>query len=199
MTTPSPIVGVRLDLAQTALGAASASIGQSVKSAMRSTLSLSLDATGQTTGQKRRAAQLDQVLGLLNTQAGDRYLFSGRAVDQPAVDTMDHILNGERDAGRASSRSSPSAAKPTSARSGLGRLVIPAASGTTRIGRRGHRRFAVRVQACKRRLDDCRRDGDRARPARRRQLSVDLGATNPSAGRYVKLHVQPAGRHDRRT
>ena len=50
--------------------------------------------------QRQRAAQqtaqssLDELLGLLNTQAGDRYLFSGRATDQPAVETLDHILNG---------------------------------------------------------------------------------------------------------
>src|ERR1041384_5208475 len=37
---------------------------------------------------------LDQLLALLNAQAGDRYLFSGRAPDTPAVETLDHILNG---------------------------------------------------------------------------------------------------------
>ena len=34
------------------------------------------------------------MLALLNARAGDRYLFSGRATDTPAVETMDHILNG---------------------------------------------------------------------------------------------------------
>src|SRR6185436_15065237 len=37
---------------------------------------------------------LDQLLALLNARAGDRYLFSGRATDTPAVETLDHILNG---------------------------------------------------------------------------------------------------------
>jgi hypothetical protein len=36
-------------------------------------------------------AQLDQILAALNTPAGDRYLFSGRAGDKPATDTLDHI------------------------------------------------------------------------------------------------------------
>ena len=40
-------------------------------------------------------SELGEVLGLLNSQAGDRYLFSGRAADQPAVDSLDHIMNGD--------------------------------------------------------------------------------------------------------
>ena len=40
-------------------------------------------------------SQLDEILGLLNTPAGDRYLFSGRAGDKPATETLDHILNGD--------------------------------------------------------------------------------------------------------
>ena len=40
-------------------------------------------------------SQLDEILGLLNTPAGDRYLFSGRAGDKPAIETLDHILNGD--------------------------------------------------------------------------------------------------------
>ena len=44
----------------------------------------------QQTGQN----SLDQLLALLNARAGDRYLFSGRATDTPAVETLDHILNG---------------------------------------------------------------------------------------------------------
>ena len=54
-----------------------------------------LDASGQTPTQRTAAAQLDEMLALLNTPAGDRYLFSGRAVDKPATDTLDHILNGD--------------------------------------------------------------------------------------------------------
>ncbi len=31
----------------------------------------------------------------MNTQAGDRYLFSGRSTEKPAVETIDHIMNGD--------------------------------------------------------------------------------------------------------
>jgi flagellin-like hook-associated protein FlgL len=45
----------------------------------------------QTTAQ----SSLQQVLGLLNTQSGNRYLFSGRATDTPAVASYDVIMNGD--------------------------------------------------------------------------------------------------------
>ena len=51
--------------------------------------------SGAALAQQTAQNSLDQLLGLLNTQAGDRYLFSGRATDQPAVETLDHILNGD--------------------------------------------------------------------------------------------------------
>ena len=54
----------------------------------------SLDNTGQTTTQERRASDLDQIVSLLNTQVGDNYLFSGSAVNQPSVASADDILNG---------------------------------------------------------------------------------------------------------
>jgi flagellin-like hook-associated protein FlgL len=84
-------VGVRLTLAQTTLGRLS-DIGDTIKnSAVQPT---SVDSSGTTLTQQTAYSELDEVLGLLNTQAGDRYLFSGRASTQPAVDTLDHILNG---------------------------------------------------------------------------------------------------------
>ena len=36
----------------------------------------------------------DQILSLLNTQVGGNYLFSGSAVNQPSVASMNEILNG---------------------------------------------------------------------------------------------------------
>ena len=34
------------------------------------------------------------MVGILNTQVGDRYIFSGSAIDTPAVASADDILNG---------------------------------------------------------------------------------------------------------
>ena len=43
---------------------------------------------------RARAQSLDEMLSLLNSQSGDRYLFSGRATDTPAVAATERHLNG---------------------------------------------------------------------------------------------------------
>jgi len=53
-----------------------------------------LNADGQTSGQQIGYAAFTQAISLLNTQSGDRYLFSGRSTDAPATASADDILNG---------------------------------------------------------------------------------------------------------
>jgi flagellar hook-associated protein 3 FlgL len=53
-----------------------------------------LTSTGQTIGQETAASQLSSMIGMLNTQVGDRYIFSGTATSTPAVTSADDILNG---------------------------------------------------------------------------------------------------------
>ena len=91
-TTRFPMSNVRLSLGQTALGRIS-DIADSMKGAAFQ--STSTGDSGSATSQMTASNNLDEVLGLLNSQAGDRYLFSGRAADQPAVDSLDHIMNGD--------------------------------------------------------------------------------------------------------
>src|SRR5262245_23843166 len=81
-------IGTRINLAQTVLGQI-ASVRQSVRGETVQP-NFSVDATGQTSVQKTARDRLDQILAALNTQAGDRYLFSGSASDQAPVDTVDH-------------------------------------------------------------------------------------------------------------
>jgi flagellar hook-associated protein 3 FlgL len=50
---------------------------------------------GQTAAQRSATGRLGEMLSLLNLDAGGRYLFSGRANDMPATDTMSRILEGE--------------------------------------------------------------------------------------------------------
>jgi hypothetical protein len=85
-------VGVRINLANSVLSRAS-DLASTVKSAAFKSNSVNGD--GSTTAQTSALSQLGEMLGLLNTQAGDRYLFSGRASDTPAVETLDHIMNGD--------------------------------------------------------------------------------------------------------
>jgi flagellar hook-associated protein 3 FlgL len=120
-------VGVRINVAQSALTDI-ANVGTTVKGAANTSV-FSIDASGQTVSQRSAVSQLDQVLSLLDTQSGDRYLFSGRATDQPSTDTLDHILNG--DGGRAGFKQAMAERNQADlGANGLGRLVIPPASGT---------------------------------------------------------------------
>ncbi len=118
-------VGVRLSLQQATLSRIS-TLSRDVKSATLT--QFSTDASGQTMAQRAATTQLDEILGLLNTPAGDRYLFSGRAGDKRATDTTDHILNG--DGARAGLKQIiAERLQADLGTSGLGRLEIPAVVG----------------------------------------------------------------------
>ncbi len=98
-------------------------------------------------------SELDEILGLLNTQAGDRYLFSGRATDQPAAESLDHIMNG--DGARAGLKQVIAERNQADlGASGLGRLAISRADGDLGAARRrrGSRRSGSSSPASPRRL-----------------------------------------------
>lgn len=119
-------IGVRMSVQQSALGRI-AELGRTVKSAAVG--QFDIDASGQTATQRAASLQLDEILGLLNTPAGDRYLFSGRAGDKPATDTLDHILNG--DGAKAGLKQVIAERNQADlGANGLGRLAIPAAAGS---------------------------------------------------------------------
>ena len=68
-------------------------IGNTMVNAANSTMQ-TLSSAGQTIAQQTAYSQLSSMLGILNLQAGDRYLFSGSAINTPAVAPVDTILNG---------------------------------------------------------------------------------------------------------
>lgn len=86
-------VGVRLEVAQTALSRISAIAGQTKSAAHVSLFDLSGD--GQTVEQTVAMQAFDELLALLNNRVGERYIFSGRATDTPATGTPSLILNGD--------------------------------------------------------------------------------------------------------
>jgi flagellin-like hook-associated protein FlgL len=86
-------VGVRLSVAQQALDSADDLTHQVKNAAVQS--DFTIDQNGQTGEQHAAYGALDQLLALFNTRAGDRYLFSGSAVDQPAVVSTDLLMNGD--------------------------------------------------------------------------------------------------------
>jgi flagellar hook-associated protein 3 FlgL len=120
-------VGLRLDIAQTTLGRMT-TISHTMKQAMQ-TATFDIGAGNRTSAQNMAVTELGELAGLLNTQAGDRYLFSGRSGDQPAVDSVDHILDGN--GAQAGLRQIIAERNQADLGNGLGRLIIPAAAGNT--------------------------------------------------------------------
>lgn len=114
------MVSVRMDLATSALTRVS-QVGRDIKSAIVNS-PYEVDGDGKTIPQKTALADLSEVIGLLNTRAGDRYVFSGLAGDTPAVETMDHILYG--DGAKAGLRQLMSERLQADGGDAMGRLVI---------------------------------------------------------------------------
>jgi hypothetical protein len=114
-------ITLRVNLQQTTL-ARIAAINIGVKAASQN--NFSIDASGQTVGQQAAHAQADEILNALNTQAGDRYLFSGRATDRPAAESLSTVLDG--DVSRAGFKQILSERNQADlGTNGLGRLVLP--------------------------------------------------------------------------
>lgn len=117
----------RLKLAQNALTDLDAA-ARTVKNAIPKATYV-IDQTGRTTDQMTAKGQLDRMLGALNTQFGDQYIFSGLSPDLASVETTDHILNGVGPlAGLSQLITERSQADIGT--TGLGRLVIPATTST---------------------------------------------------------------------
>ena len=121
-------VGVRTSVQQTALSQI-ASLSSTVKSATFSQkFEIWMGAARRRRNDPRWRSSIISSAAL-NTPAGDRYLFSGRAGDKPATDTLDHILNG--DGARAGLKQIIAERNQADlGSSGLGRLQIPPAAGS---------------------------------------------------------------------
>jgi len=85
-------VNTRLGVANLALQGLS-DINAQVKKAS-TTATLVLNNNGQTSGQITAQAAFANAVAFLNSQSGDRYLFSGRATDTPATVSADVMLGG---------------------------------------------------------------------------------------------------------
>jgi flagellar hook-associated protein 3 FlgL len=122
------IAGTNISVAQNALTQIG-SLRSGVLSAINQPSAFTLDNNGQTTAQSGATAQLDGILAALNSQAGGGYLFSGSAVNQPAVASTDEILNGN--GAQAGFKQVMAERYQADLGTGLGRLLIPPAAGST--------------------------------------------------------------------
>src|ERR1700733_9656047 len=125
-TTTITNVNTSISAANTVLQSLS-DIGATVQSDAQTTPQ-NLNSTGQTIGQQNALTELSSVVGILNTQAGDRYLFSGSAISTPPVADVDTIMNGNgTQAGLKQLIAERAQADGTT---GLGRLTISAPTTT---------------------------------------------------------------------
>jgi flagellar hook-associated protein 3 FlgL len=120
-------VNTTINAANTALQSLSKISGQ-VQSDAASTPQ-ALNSTGQTIAQQNAQTELSSVVGILNTQVGNNFIFSGNAINTPSVASVDNILNGTgTQAGLKQVISERAQADGTT---GLGRLVITPPSTTS--------------------------------------------------------------------
>jgi len=173
-------VGFRLNVAQGALSRIG-DISDSVRSATVG--GTNIESNGSTVAQSLAHAELGELMSLLNTQAGDRYLFSGRAIDRPAVETLDHIMNG--DGARAGFKQVVAERKQADlGPAGLGRLAITAPTATSvQVAEDAVSPFGFKLASVSSTLTGATVTGPAGSPA---AASVDLTA-NPNVGQSIQF------------
>lgn len=176
--------GVRLELMQTALQQIS-TVGQNTKmQILQSQFVLHGDV--QTQDQKNARQLLDQMLSLLNTRADERYLFSGRSVDQPPVEAADPIING--DGLRAGFKQVMDERRRADlGLAGLGRLLVgsgtPPVATTVSLDEEDTSPFGFKLAGVVSNLAGSTATGPSGSPA---SLAVDLGAI-PNDGETARF------------
>src|SRR5438477_504970 len=180
-TTTMTNLNTTIDTTNTAL-TSFGQIATQVKSAAGSGGAI-VTGSGQTVGQQTALLQLKSMLEILNTQAGDRFLFSGSAIDTPSVASVDDILNGK---GALAGLKQLIAERNQAdlGASGLGRLVVSSPSPTSVSVAEdvAGSPFGFTLNAIPSSLTGATVTGPSGSPA---TVSVNLGASNPSNGDQV--------------
>jgi len=176
-------VNTNIGVANTALQAL-VSIGTTVQNGANSTAQ-TLNSSGQTSAQQVAAAQLSSMLGILNTQSGDRYLFSGSAINTPSVASYDDIINGTTTQAGLKQVIAERQQADLGA-NGLGRLVLssPTPTSVQVVEDAAGSPFGLKLAAVSSTLTGATVTGPAGSPA---AISVNLGATNPNNGDTVSF------------
>jgi hypothetical protein len=144
-----------------------------------------LNSAGQSIAQQTATSQLSSMLGILNMQAGDRYLFSGSAINTPSVASMDNILNGTTTQAGLKQVISERQQADVGA-TGLGRLVISSPTATSvRVAEDvAGSPFGLKLSTVSSSLTGATVTGPAGSPS---AISVDLGPSNPNNGDKVSF------------
>jgi flagellar hook-associated protein 3 FlgL len=179
-------INTNIGIANTALQAM-VDVGTTVKNSANSA-SQSLNSAGQTISQQLATSQLSSMLGILNIQAGDRYLFSGSAINTPAVVSVDDILNGTTTQAGLKTLISQRQQADLGA-TGLGRVVItsPTATSVQVAEDVAGSPFGLKMSAISSTLTGSTVTGPTGSPP---AVSVDLGPTNPKNGDQVSFEFK---------
>ena len=154
-----------------------------------------LTRTGQTIGQQNALSQLSAMVGMLNTQVGDRYIFSGSAINTPAVVSADDILNGN---GTQAGLKQVIADRQQAdlGTNGLGRLVLsqPTATSVQVAEDVAGSPFGLKLNAVSSSLTNATVTGPSGSPA---AVSIDMTAGNPQPNDQINFTFnEPDGTTD---
>lgn len=166
-----------------------ADVGSSVKSASTSS-TIVLNNNGQTSGQITAQAAFANAISMLNTQSGDRYLFSGRATDRPATVPANDMLYGVgTQAGLTQMIDERRQADQGPGPAPMGRLAVtapPLTTTVTSIAEDGSA-FGLKLSSVNSTLTGATIAQPAGAPP---ATTVDLGAVNPNNGEKVKFNFK---------
>jgi len=177
-------VNTRINVANLSLQGLS-DIGSQVKSASTSS-TIVLNNNGQTSGQITAQAAFANAISLLNTQSGDRYLFSGRTTDTAPTAPADVILNGiGAQAGLTQLIGERKLADQGTG--GMGRLAVTSPSLTTTVTSLAEdgSPFGLKLASVSTSLTGATITQPTGVPP---AVTVDLGGVNPNNGEKVKFN-----------
>ncbi|WP_027577105.1 flagellar protein [Bradyrhizobium sp. WSM1743] len=177
-------VNVSINLANTALQSLT-KIRSTVQTGSASTAQ-DLNVNGQTVAQNTAAAQFGSMVGVLNTQTGSRYLFSGTAVNTQSVADAGDIINGTTTQAGFKTVMAERQAADLGA-NGMARLVQtqPTPSSMQVSEDVAGSPFGLKIKAVSSTLTGATVTGPSGSPV---SFSVDLNGVNPNNG--DKLSVQ---------
>src|SRR6266700_2171503 len=176
-------VNVNINLANTALQSIT-TIRNTVQTGS-ATSAQDLNVNGQTVAQNTAAAQFGSMVGVLNTQAGNRYLFSGTAVSTQSVANAGDIINGTTTQAGFKTVMAERQAADLGA-NGMGRLVQTQTAGVINVAEDSATSpFGLKIAAVSSTLTGATVTGPSGSPV---SFSVNLNGVNPNNG--DKLSVQ---------
>jgi flagellin-like hook-associated protein FlgL len=156
-----------------------------------------LDSNGKTIAQENATAELASMVGILNTPSGDRYLFSGSAINTPATVPVDEMINGTAtQAGLNTVIAQRAVADGTT---GTGRLLVTTSSSSATpptpvvsvAEDAAGSPFGLKLSKVSASPTLGTVTGPSGSPA---AISIDLGSTNPNSGDQISFTFnQPDG------